>query len=89
MENVNIATTTVVDDETPLIAASRNGDLQTVCDLMYNKNLDVNLPDDIGCTPLYYATTNNHFHVVQELIEQPMWQIHIATTTLRGYKEPL
>jgi ankyrin repeat protein len=42
-------------DETPLTVASENGDLQTVCKLMENKSLDVNLSHSIGRTPLYFA----------------------------------
>ena len=58
-------------DETPLIVASKNGDLQTVCELMENECLDVNLSDCIGRTPLYFACSKNHFHVVEKLVNHP------------------
>ena len=58
-------------DETPLIVASRDGDLQTVCKLMENESLDVNLSDSSGRTSLYFACKRNHFHVVEKLINHP------------------
>jgi ankyrin repeat protein len=65
--NVNID----ASDETPLIVASCNSDLQTVCELMENESLDVNLSDSSGRTPLYFACKRNHFHIVEKLINHP------------------
>ena len=55
--------------ETPLIVASREGDLETVRELMKNEKLDVNLHDRYKSTPLLHASLNNHWEVVQELLK--------------------
>ena len=58
-------------NEAPLILASWYGNLQTVCELMENECLDVNVSDISGRTPLYCACFNNHFHVVEKLVNHP------------------
>ena len=68
--NVNSSTSDETD-ETPLIVASRDGNLQTVCELMENERLDVNLSDRGGRTPLYFVCTKNHFQVVEKLVNHP------------------
>ena len=63
-------------DETPLIVASRDGNLRTVCELMGNKSLDVNLSDSGGRTSLYLACTKNHFEVVEKLVNSRTFWVH-------------
>ena len=55
--------------ETPLIVASRDGNLETVRELMKNEKLDVNLHDRYKSTPLLYVSLNYHWEVVQELLK--------------------
>ena len=64
--NVN-SNTSDETDETPLIVASCDGDLRTVCELMENESLDVNLSDSGGRTPLYFAYTKYHFQVTRSV----------------------
>ena len=54
---------------TQLCDACCFGDLQTVCKLMEDQSLDVNLSDRFGHTPLYFACSNNQFSVVEKLLK--------------------
>ena len=74
-------------DETPFIVASCDGNLQTVCELMENESLDVNLSDSCGRTPLYFACTKNHFHLVEKLVNHP--NIDVNRKPARSMLAPL
>lgn len=42
------------------------GDIETL-HYLHNKGMDINLPDENGCTPLLYATSNNRSEIVEYL----------------------
>jgi ankyrin repeat protein len=56
---------------TPLCDACCYGDLQTVCKLMEDESVDVNLSDWVGHTPLFFACRNNKLSVVRTLLKHP------------------
>jgi ankyrin repeat protein len=53
-------------DESPLMLAALNGDLD-LARLLIQKNADVNKP---GWTPLHYAATNGHVDVMRLLLDE-------------------
>jgi len=53
----------------PLFAASRAGDLETVCELL-TSGADVNMRSkNTGETPLFVACNKGHLKIVQKLLE--------------------
>lgn len=66
------AATTVREPETgatPLMAASKRGNLTMVEDLLYG-SADINACDAVGCTALMLAAMQNKFNIVRLLVDK-------------------
>jgi len=57
------------NNESKLISAAKDGDLDTVRDLVYVKNVDPNCQDKEGNTPLHMASKNNNLNTVKYLLK--------------------
>lgn len=57
------------DDEEEILEASRNGNLEKVRFLVEQKNVDVNIQNRFGFTPLMYASYQGYMQMVQYLVE--------------------
>ncbi|MBS1987735.1 ankyrin repeat domain-containing protein [Candidatus Dependentiae bacterium] len=60
-----------------LLRASQRGDLEQVIELLSNADININIQDSKGLTPLHWAIVNNHEHIIRELLE------HGASTIIK------
>ncbi|KAL5510815.1 hypothetical protein EMCRGX_G006420 [Ephydatia muelleri] len=59
----------VTDKATQLLSAVRHGDIATVRRLVTEGNVDVNVTNKDGVTPLVIASQDGHLEIVKSLIE--------------------
>lgn len=55
----------------------RRGRREVTQILLENKNIDVNLQDQDGYTPLHLAVDNNFLHVAESLLLSPLIGVNI------------
>jgi len=63
------------DIKSALFSASKQGRAEDLPEILAT-NVDVNLTDQLGNTPLHYATSANHVHVVEILLSNPKININ-------------
>lgn len=53
-----------------LLIAAQHGNLDQMIGLLNSPNININIQDNKGLTPLHWAIVNNHPKVIQELLNQ-------------------